>query len=324
MALHRVSLFTSLALLSVLASGPAQAQHQGDHEHGAPVEFRMPTAYKTAVREVFFRLHEIEGLMASRKLEQVHAQADVIRKVGDVVGQLALKPDSGVARDAIKKVNKAGRELAATFDAIDKAADSGDAVGTRKVFDEMKKLAEVLREHCPRDYACPMRCEGDRTYPKPEKCPKCNMKLQDMLSHMDHSPKHGGMFFMAPDQKHHLEGTISNRGEFRVYFYDEYTKPIAAEKFTAQGTAWTSGKDAENPLRLRLAPDKAFLVGQVDTSTKFPIRIKIFIDFKDRERPQVFDFEFTEASKPPTGHEMEERNSRAKGNSTGQDVMGGR
>lgn len=27
-------------------------------------------------------------------------------------------------------------------------------------------------------YCCPMKCEGDKTYAKPGKCPKCNMKLK--------------------------------------------------------------------------------------------------------------------------------------------------
>ena len=27
-------------------------------------------------------------------------------------------------------------------------------------------------------YSCPMKCEGSKTYDKPGKCPKCNMKLK--------------------------------------------------------------------------------------------------------------------------------------------------
>ncbi len=27
-------------------------------------------------------------------------------------------------------------------------------------------------------YACPMRCEGDKTYDKPGKCPECGMNLK--------------------------------------------------------------------------------------------------------------------------------------------------
>ena len=29
-------------------------------------------------------------------------------------------------------------------------------------------------------YQCPMKCEGDKTYDKPGKCPKCNMNLSKL------------------------------------------------------------------------------------------------------------------------------------------------
>lgn len=282
----------------VLCVPVANAQEHG-HVHGKPADFKMPTTYKAAVAEIRMRLHEIDELISTKKLEDVHGQAEVIKKVGNVVGQLALKADSGVPKSAIKEVNKAGRELANFFDAIDKAGDSGDAIGTRKLHGQMVVLADLLYKHSPKDYICPMNCEGEKTYPSPQDCPKCGMALQDVNSHQDHSPKHGGTFFMAPDKKHHLEGTISDKNEFRVYFYDEFTKPIPVGKFTAEGKAWTDGKDADTSLILSAEPEKAFLTGKVAASVAFPIRIKIFIDFKDGEQPQVFDFDFTEPSKAP-------------------------
>lgn len=298
---RRMMVALTLIVAAEIPIAIAQPPEHG-HSHGKPADFKMPTTYKGAVAEIRMRLHEIEELIATNKLADVHGQAEVIQKIGNVVGQLALKADSGVPKTAVKEVNKTGRELASKFDAIDKAGDSGDAAGARKVHAEMVRLADVLYQHSPKDYACPMRCEGDKTYPVAQKCPTCGMSLQDVNAHQDHSAKHGGAFFMAPDKKHHLEGTISETMEFRVYFYDEYTKPILADKFTAEGTAWINGKDPETPLRLTVAPDKAFLTGQVDTSVKFPMRIKLFIDFKDGEKPQVFDFEFAEASKKPIGH----------------------
>lgn len=294
----------TLMLIPEVPRANAQAAGHG-HEHGKPADFKMPTTYKTAVAEIRMRLHEIDELISTKKLEDVHGQAEVIQKVGNVVGQLALKADSGVPKAAIKEVNKAGRELANKFDAIDKAGDSGDAVGTRRVHGEMVKLAAVLEKYAPKDYVCPMRCEGDKTYPAPGKCQVCGMKLQDVLSHMDHSPKHGGVFFMAPDQTHHLEGTMSETYELRIYFYDEYTKPIQADKFTGRGTFRTKVPETEQDIVLSVEPGKQFLTAKPHRPIKFPVSVKVFIDFKDGKEPQVFDFDFDTPSKPPIVHDDE-------------------
>lgn len=285
-----------IAWVAAVTAPAALAQHA--HEHGKPAEFKVPATYKEGVREIEHRLHEISELIGAKALDQVHAQAEVIQKVGKIVGQLAMKEDSGVPKEAVKEVNLAGKELAAKFDPIDKAGDSGNLAATKSVYEEMVKIASTLQKYAPKEYICPMRCEDNKTYAKPEKCPKCGMSLQDINAHTDHEPKHGGLFFMASDQKHHLEGTISESGEFRIYFYDEYTKPIVAEKFTAEGKAWPKGADetARKVLALSPAPDNAFLTGRVDASIKLPLSVKVFIDFKDGQKPQVFDFTFDEPS----------------------------
>ncbi len=314
----RIVRFSMISLSALVVAPYARAQHShAGGEHGKPVEFVMPTDLKSAVREIDLRMHEISELITLRELEQVHAQADVIQKVGKVIGQLALKPESGVPKEAIKEINLAGKELAAKFDAIDKAADAGDAQGTRQVYAEMQKLVEVLHKYVPKEYTCPMRCESEKSYAAPGECPKCGMQLSELRAHADHEPKHGGIFFMAPDQTHHLEGTLSEQGQFRIYFYDEFTRPISAEKFTCEGKVWPKGADenARKPLTVGLEPGKAFLAAKVDGAITPPLSIKVFIDFKDGQRPQVFDFDFDKPSQDTqhgtavdAKHRSEERN----------------
>ena len=45
-------------------------------------------------------------------------------------------------------------------------------------------------------------------------------------AHMDHSPRNGGIVFMAPDSFHHIEGTYPERGVFRLYASDNYREPV--------------------------------------------------------------------------------------------------
>ena len=45
-------------------------------------------------------------------------------------------------------------------------------------------------------------------------------------AHMDHTPRHGGTVFMAPDSFHHIEGTYPEPGVFRVYATDNYREPV--------------------------------------------------------------------------------------------------
>lgn len=142
--------FVTLLLISSGIS-VARAQHGHDakkgEEHGKPVAFTMPTTYRLAVREVGHRLHEISELIEAKQLDKIHAEAEVIQKVAKQVGQLALKEGSGVPKEAVKDVNAAGKDLAAKFDAIDKAGDSGDLAGTRKIHDDMAKIAATLQKY---------------------------------------------------------------------------------------------------------------------------------------------------------------------------------
>jgi hypothetical protein len=78
-------------------------------------------------------------------------------------------------------------------------------------------------------WTCPDHPEIYR--PAPGKCPDGSPVERRYVqsTHANHNPQHGGLFFMAPDLWHHLEGWYSQDEIFRVYLYDDYTKPLAPE-----------------------------------------------------------------------------------------------
>jgi hypothetical protein len=118
-------------------------------------------------------------------------------------------------------------------------------------------------------------------------------------AHGNHNPQHGGLFFMAADNVHHLEGAYLPSGVFRMYFYDEFTKPqsLAAMKdITAKLTVKDSrsGKDTTYPL-VRSGRYLQATIGKLPLPAEMYANVKFGAGGKDNR----FDFTFPEYSKEP-------------------------
>lgn len=133
--------------VAVINQASAQEEHGHDGQKGGASA--VPASYAAAVQAIDVRLKNIDGLIASKKLDAVHAEAEVIRDVAKGLAQLALKPDSGVPKDAVKEVNLAAKALADKFEAIDEAGDSGNLEATKKVYQEMVALQATLKKYVP-------------------------------------------------------------------------------------------------------------------------------------------------------------------------------
>lgn len=80
------------------------------------------------------------------------------------------------------------------------------------------------------------RCgDVDKDLMAPQRCNDGTpaIRVQRAAAHGNHNPQHGGQFFMAQDYWHHVEGVYPSPGVFRLYVYDDYTKPLPAEKVAA-------------------------------------------------------------------------------------------
>src|SRR5262245_30692734 len=128
-------------------------------------------------------------------------------------------------------------------------------------------------------------------------CGRCGRKLEerfDPLPHGDHNPRHGGILFMCPDQFHHLEGAWPAPARFRLYFYDDFTRPIPAAGFRARALVEEQG--AERPFDLQPAAGGGFLEAEIDGRAP-PLSVTALVVFAGKE--ERFDFTFPALSVEP-------------------------
>jgi hypothetical protein len=135
----------------------------------------------------------------------------------------------------------------------------------------------------------------------PGACPDGSARIKgfERRSHGDHNPRHGGQLFMADDNWHHLEGTFVQPNIFRVYFYDDFTRPLAATGFSATvAKTDTYGRDigaavSAKPGRMK---DRNTLEVSVPNTT-VPVSFAVHVKFKPDDKERVFDFTFSDYSK---------------------------
>ncbi len=128
-------------------------------------------------------------------------------------------------------------------------------------------------------------------------------------AHGDHNPKHGGIFFMAPDNWHHVEGTYPAPGRFRVYVYDDYSRPLkSGEARQVRGRVVT--KEVFDPKTgttrelaaapLLLARNGTFFEAKID-QLALPAKLTAKISFRSGDKESRFDFTFSTHSKDLPG-----------------------
>jgi hypothetical protein len=134
-------------------------------------------------------------------------------------------------------------------------------------------------------------------------------KRYTQSTHANHNPRHGGLFFMAPDLWHHLEGAYAD-DVMRVYLYDDYTKPLNPElrnavtgRIVTKETFDPATKTAKEITVFPLKPsaDGDYLEARIGRM-KFPVEMTAKLRFTKGGDEYRFDFAFADNSvdKSPT------------------------
>jgi hypothetical protein len=109
--------------------------------------------------------------------------------------------------------------------------------------------------------------------------------------HGDHNPKHGGNFVMAPNNWH-LEATHPAASDFRLYVYDDYSRPFIPRGFAARIVK------GETSVPFAAALGSAFLRARIPDQA-LPATIIVKARFEDKQPEYHFDFQFYDYSKEP-------------------------
>ena len=140
--------------------------------------------------------------------------------------------------------------------------------------------------------------------------------------HGNHNPQHGGQFFMAADNWHHVEGTYPRTGVFRLYVYDDYARPLAAAALRKVAARVVTNERFDPATRtsteiskfpLQPSRDGAYLEARV-TGVALPAAMTAKIRLKPDAPEYQFDFTFAAPTKEPVPAAAPARASRPQGN----------
>ncbi|MGE0812078.1 MAG: heavy metal-binding domain-containing protein [Vicinamibacterales bacterium] len=180
-------------------------------------------------------------------------------------------------------------------------------------------IHSVVSEHAPG--TCPIcgrtlgpitvsiawRCSGvDKDLMEPQACADGTpaVRTETSLAHGNHNAQYGGQFFMAADSWHHLEGVYPSPGVFRLYLYDDFTKPLAPEKIAATKARLVLKEETDpktyatrevQAVALTPSSDGPYLEATFDT-VPLPASLTVQAVFDTGGKEQRFDFTFAEYS----------------------------
>jgi hypothetical protein len=161
---------------------------------------------------------------------------------------------------------------------------------------------------------------------EPGACPdgSAMVRRRTLRPHGNHNPQHGGQFFMAPDNWHHLEGTYPRDRVFRLYLYDDYAralspadmKRVQARLVTRETFDPATRKTTEiAAFPLRVAGSGAYLEVRLD-AVKLPAEMTAKVKIKPDAPEYRFDFTFQRVTTEPAAAARPQTAAAAAGKPT--------
>jgi heavy metal-binding protein len=149
-------------------------------------------------------------------------------------------------------------------------------------------------------FTCPVHPKVNEV--NPGRCPIDKRPLvakYALRPHGDHNPKHGGQFFMAPNNWH-VEVTHPAAGLFRLYVYDDYSRPFVPTGFAGRiiSIGGAKGQPVDVAVPFKRAASGPLLEARV-AELALPATIAIKVRFQANEQEYRFDFPFLDYSKEP-------------------------
>ncbi len=166
------------------------------------------------------------------------------------------------------------------------------------------------RQMVPVTVSLTWTCRGDNAaHLEPGVCSDGSPRIgqRALRPHGNHNPRHGGQFFMAPDNWHHLEGAYPSARSFRLYLYDDYGRPLPADALrkvqarvvTRETFDPATRKTTEHSaFALRVSRNRAYLEARVDT-TMLPAEMTAKVRFDRESDEHRFDFTFEAFTREP-------------------------
>jgi predicted RNA-binding Zn-ribbon protein involved in translation (DUF1610 family) len=135
----------------------------------------------------------------------------------------------------------------------------------------------------------------------PGRCPRDRRPLVPVYAirpHGDHNPKHGGSFFMVSNNWH-LEVTHPSAGVFRLYIYDNYSKPFSPPGLAARIIEAAAGTGRPAPVAIPFVRSARGYYEARVPDLAVPATIAAKVRFEAGDKEYRFDFSFPDYSREP-------------------------